>query len=403
MFVHRASPAEVLSTKEQPSTFLLHKKQPGQSKQPRAFKEQPRVLQEHLVTNSAHHHQKDLQKTSAVVDVYSVDSLDSPPKTSRLEGPAKDRVHTNSQGLIPKKQLFEDVEVQARKLVVHKAPIKEVQEFLRRIPWHEFQRQDHGRTGENFKAKGQQQTPAYVHFGAFSHGGVVGITSTVRLFPWLTRLLLYVIGLKSPNASVTTIAVSCNKLSGVHRDKFNMQQSQNVVVPVTVPPEGGKLWIQSDSKLPSQKIQTRQCGSQTLVGQLHSIRKPLTFDPQKSHATEEWVGDRVVLLGYSLEGFYRMKEQEVRQLRVLGFPLPKRLPSKLRALRLRGVIPSSPACLQSTSIPQAQDASSGTVQGRPEEATPETGRGATRRVDQSSAVSSTGRASPRDRLIEKIQ
>ena len=46
MFVHRASPAEVSSTKEQPSTFLLRKKQPGQSKQPRAFKEQPRVLQE---------------------------------------------------------------------------------------------------------------------------------------------------------------------------------------------------------------------------------------------------------------------------------------------------------------------------------------------------------------------
>ena len=36
----------ISSTKEQPSTFVLQKKQPGQNKHPKAFNKQPRALQE---------------------------------------------------------------------------------------------------------------------------------------------------------------------------------------------------------------------------------------------------------------------------------------------------------------------------------------------------------------------
>ena len=232
----------------------------------------------------------------------------------------------NPEGSRPISQVLEDIDSQAKLLLQTQAPLSNLKSFLKEIPWHLVQQQ-HSSSSRPLE-EGDMHNPvkpsAYVIVGAFTYGGVVGVTRTTRKLPWTTRVMTKVLRLTSPGTRITSICVSCNVQSPPHRDRWNILKSQNVVVSLEHPSTGGELWIESRNPLSRKPQKSLRCGNQTVVGDIHQLRQPVVFEPRQWRHTLPWVGNRMVLVGYSTFGFPRMSSEDVTFLRKHGFPLPFR-------------------------------------------------------------------------------
>ena len=222
--------------------------------------------------------------------------------------------------------MLDDIDDQAKFLLQTHAPLSNLKRFLREVPWHLVQQQ-HSSSSRPLKEENATSTvkpSAYVIVGAFTYGGVVGITRTTRRLPWTTRVLTKVLRLTSPGIRTTSICVSCNVQSPPHRDRWNILKSQNVVVSLEQPSTGGELWVERRSPFSRRCQKNMTCGNQTIVGDVHQLRQPVVFEPKQWHHTLPWVGNRMVLVGYSTCGFSRMSPEDVTFLRTHGFSLPFR-------------------------------------------------------------------------------
>ena len=158
--------------------------------------------------------------------------------------------------------------------------------------------------------------------GFFRHGGVLGITSEHRLFPGFVALLSRIMRECAPEATWTTLAVLADVQSEIHRDKNNLPESYNVVVPLSVPDVGGGVWRQTDGGSEMRHLKN----GKAVVGEVVSLRPlvPVHLDARQYHATEPWEkGTRVVLVGYSLKAILRADPNTVDALQRSGFVIPE--------------------------------------------------------------------------------
>ena len=158
--------------------------------------------------------------------------------------------------------------------------------------------------------------------GFFRHGGVLGITSEHRLFPGFVALLSRIMRECAPEATWTTLAVLADVQSEIHRDKNNLPESYNVVVPLSVPDVGGGVWRQTDGGSEMRHLKN----GKAVVGEVVSLRPlvPVHLDARRYHATEPWEkGTRVVLVGYSLKAILRADPNTVDALQRSGFVIPE--------------------------------------------------------------------------------
>ena len=215
---------------------------------------------------------------------------------------------SQDSGYTPPRQA---VEREARALWMNSSSTQVIANFLKRVPWHEFDRDNQSRGFVRELPHNSTLRPAYVVFGSFMHGGIVGVTKVTRDFPYLARLVINHMRSQRPEFQGTSVCVSCNVQSSPHRDSYNLESTENTVIPLVLPETGGEVWMQceDDAQVDDQQMQVMQCGHTTVQGHLKAIQKGVVLCPQRWHATAPWTGDRVVMIGYSIGGLRKLDER----------------------------------------------------------------------------------------------
>ena len=153
-------------------------------------------------------------------------------------------------------------------------------------------------------------------FGAFTHGGVHGLTRISYRCPELVRLLNRYVREVAPEASYSALAVSEGTQLDWHRDVHNLSGCYNWVIPVGNF-EGGEIRV-----LP-EGVKQDEADLQEWVGLRLSVAdKPISFNPRRRHCVLPHTGHRLVLVGYTPRGYAKLSGCDRRRLEFLGFPLP---------------------------------------------------------------------------------
>ena len=159
-----------------------------------------------------------------------------------------------------------------------------------------------------------------VIFGAYSHGGLQGITRASRMYPMVSRYLNEYLRRCSSNELAenewSSLMVVVADEVAMHRDVRNEPGSLNHVTQLTT----RMMWVEGDSPLMDG------CEREDAQGRMHKgYLLPLTqattvFDPKRRHAVlpaTNWV-----IAGYTPLGYQKLSTFKQHQLIELGFRLP---------------------------------------------------------------------------------
>ena len=162
-------------------------------------------------------------------------------------------------------------------------------------------------------------------FGAWSVGGLRGVTSITKERPWLTKILTKFISSQT-SVPFLSFVVSQDVVFKPHQDP-NDAAFDNVVIGFSEH-KGGEVWIEADdeSKLKPEEIAWRmvKAGGEPLAGTLQptSGGKVVIFNGRKYHGTEPYEGSRKVLVAYVPRGWKNLDEKDQAALEDLGFKAP---------------------------------------------------------------------------------
>ena len=165
-------------------------------------------------------------------------------------------------------------------------------------------------------------------FGAYAHGSQYGYTKNTERFPELAMYLTAWFRHHAPSVPFSSVAVSHDMQSRLHRDVHNSGKSLNVTTSVGRY-SGGSLWIeqkevsQSGDHVEQHPITSRKTPQGLWVpGTLHNTRHRLhTFSPKLWHGVQGWKGKRISVTAYTIRNLEILSATTVERLRVWGFPL----------------------------------------------------------------------------------
>ena len=187
-------------------------------------------------------------------------------------------------------------------------------------------------------------------FGAFRHGGSVGITKVTTEKKWVTEFLVKAFLELCPDAEFTSLYVSVNSPRNLHMDSNNLTGKNNYLYPVVMPRRGGDLWVEiRDGDVVKGKISEMVdqrgvphygCVMPLKQGQV------TVFDPHRRHAVLPWKGLRIVLVGYTTGVLQNLPAEDRKLLVDLHFPLPPEadeplLSAAIRMMRMNGIAPDT--------------------------------------------------------------
>ncbi|CAE7041878.1 unnamed protein product [Symbiodinium sp. CCMP2592] len=154
--------------------------------------------------------------------------------------------------------------------------------------------------------------------GAFQAGGLVGVRSNALQMPWVTALLCRIVhsvllGEGAEDYHFTSLTLSRNVHSGIHRDGNNHPSCNNLLIPLSRF-SGGELWCYNAA---SGDV----CYPGTdLPGLAHAVTPPfLEFDSRELHGTLHWTGVRVILAVFHMKTPEDLSDGEMQFLRQVGF------------------------------------------------------------------------------------
>ena len=255
----------------------------------------------------------------------------------------------------PWKAIRAQVNQEALDLIKQDCNLESLLGFVQRVPWHVFSlRKERRRSNVEGRDCRRGRPSAYVIFGMFTHGGVNGLTRVTREYPAVAKCLALVVKHSCPNQAVTSLCITCNTTSHPHRDIFNLQGVSNAIIPVIQPSKGGELWIAGPAQDHALRRVVKFCNDQPKVGYLYPIDQAFSFDPKVWHATQAWTGDRMVLVGYSLQGVTKLSDRDRQHLQHIGFPLPSS-PQKTTEIRLKRFPSKAKTCCYSKELLEHAD------------------------------------------------
>ena len=149
------------------------------------------------------------------------------------------------------------------------------------------------------------------HTGAYVHGGDAGLLTETLLFPWVTVLLTSLVSSVVPGHTFSTVVLSHDVQTAVHKDIHNHRAVDNAIIPLSKWSTGGGIWLREEAGLDLLNGEP---------GNIHPIGKYLLFDATKEHATQPWQGGhRTVLISYHIRDGWRVSDSRQGMLRSLGF------------------------------------------------------------------------------------
>ena len=178
----------------------------------------------------------------------------------------------------------------------------------------------------NRKITEQNRNSLYAVFGAFQHGGVVGITRATKDHSDLVRQACQILCQDHPGEVFTSFVVSRNSSMPVHQDRNNDPATCNLISPLCVPSSGG-VWVevQVGDPLMSDDIRYQEYGGKSIFGCVLPVGKPVRVKPNRWHCTADWTaddGDRFLVIGYTIKDWHKLSHQDLQSLEVSGFSVP---------------------------------------------------------------------------------
>ncbi|CAE7835715.1 unnamed protein product [Symbiodinium sp. CCMP2592] len=149
--------------------------------------------------------------------------------------------------------------------------------------------------------------------GAYAFGGEAGAMTNVGTYPLLTRLLAATVNARCSGLPFSTVTLSSNLQTGLHKDSHNHPMLSNIVIPITRWEFGGALWIEDDSG---------NIMHEGMRGRTLDVTPPyVLFNAHRAHCTMPWVGNRCVLIAYHIRDGWRLSDDCLHRLRAMGFPI----------------------------------------------------------------------------------
>ncbi|CAE7440197.1 unnamed protein product [Symbiodinium sp. CCMP2592] len=149
--------------------------------------------------------------------------------------------------------------------------------------------------------------------GAYVFGGEAGAMTNVGTYPLLTRLLAATVNARCSGLPFSTVTLSSNLQTGLHKDSHNHPMLSNIVIPITRWEFGGALWIEDDSG---------NIMHEGMRGRTLDVTPPyVLFNAHRAHCTMPWVGNRCVLIAYHIRDGWRLSDDCLHRLRAMGFPI----------------------------------------------------------------------------------
>ena len=150
-----------------------------------------------------------------------------------------------------------------------------------------------GRPIHTVPGHGYVMPPRSFSTGAYARGPSAGTMRTLRDFPLSSLLLARVVRSCAPNCAFSSLTLTRNLMSNMHRDSYNSRWSPNILIPLSDFLEGG-IWVEDahgDVLLEPQGPS----------GRVVAIQPPFTLLwPRSRHATLPWRGERLLLIGYHI-------------------------------------------------------------------------------------------------------
>ena len=149
--------------------------------------------------------------------------------------------------------------------------------------------------------------------GAYSHGGIVGVRESTKLFPHVARLFCKAISVVSPSHLFSTITLHRQVHVSCHQDSQNYGVP-NLVVPLTFF-EGGQIFVH-DAQGPDW-----QCGA---PGHLLDVQlRPWVFNAKRyKHEVLPHSGVRATMVAYLVSRLHLLCDRDRCLLESLGFKVP---------------------------------------------------------------------------------
>ena len=161
--------------------------------------------------------------------------------------------------------------------------------------------------------------------------------------PDLSRVLAKIITEHEPEATFTSILVSCSTGKDLHRDINNDYQTKNYVVPVKCPQDGGVLWIElKEGDVAQGQVECRETGGKELYGQMRPLVQGecIVFGPRRCHEVAPGVGSRIVIIAYTPDCLGKLSQDDLQQLHEHDFPIPlSQLPEFTGSAKVEGLHP----------------------------------------------------------------
>ena len=166
--------------------------------------------------------------------------------------------------------------------------------------------------------QGQDDCDGAFRAGMYIKGGIVGLHKSCRTHPWankaIARYVLEQAAMVGFSSHFTSAVVLVNTKTDPHKDQANMGE-ENIIIPVTCFENGG-LWVER-----AGGTAFRVVGNERIPGVVLNFNgKPITIDAKHNyHATEPWVGDRIVISANTLRNASSLRPQDTSVVRGLGF------------------------------------------------------------------------------------
>ena len=183
----------------------------------------------------------------------------------------------------------------------------------------------------------------YFIMGFYAHGGIVGITSTMKNYPGITSLCCSLVRRLSPHTTFTTVLISIGVKMGPHKDKFNDGTTDNVIIPLRDPRKMKGIWVE---RMPGDEIRDEMimktlevAPEKKVEGFIMPMREIISFNPRRWHASEEGgnMDERILLIAYTLTAGKRGSEEHFMMLKQLGFNLGETFGSERIAVEAAAV------------------------------------------------------------------
>ena len=152
--------------------------------------------------------------------------------------------------------------------------------------------------------------------GCFRRGGVIGLRKNTTRFPLTTKVLVQFAKAKLPNQVFATLTLFSNTSTQPHRD-FHNAPIENSVISLGGFRQGG-IWIQDGAG-------NTPCPTDPALknGRILSFKNGVIKFSAKDvvHSTQPWVGDRKVLVAYTVFDPAKIDQSTMTALEEVGFPV----------------------------------------------------------------------------------